>query len=89
MALLPQELPKRLKGVDVAWHFDPARELGGDIYDFLSPEPTRWWSPVGDVSGKGVPAALYSAFVGELVRGRTFRRRLETRRSTPGVVLTR
>ena len=38
MALLPQELPKRLRGVDVAWHFDPARELGGDLCDFLSPE---------------------------------------------------
>ncbi|MDH4064059.1 MAG: GAF domain-containing protein [Acidobacteriota bacterium] len=87
MALLPQELPKRLKGVDVAWHFDPARELGGDVYDFLSPEPHTLVVSVGDVSGKGVPAALYSAFVGELVRGRTFRRRLETRRSTPAVVL--
>lgn len=87
MALLPQELPKRLRGVEVAWHFDPARELGGDIYDFLSPEPNTLVVSVGDVSGKGVPAALYSAFVGELVRGRTFRRRLETRRSTPAVVL--
>ena len=28
MALLPQDLPKKLKGIDVAWHFDPARELG-------------------------------------------------------------
>ncbi len=87
LALLPQELPKRLRGVDVAWHFDPARELGGDMYDFLSPEPHTLVVSVGDVSGKGVPAALYSAFAGELVRGRTFRRRLETRRSTPGVVL--
>jgi sigma-B regulation protein RsbU (phosphoserine phosphatase) len=87
MALLPQELPKRLRGVEVAWHFDAARELGGDIYDFLSPEPHTLVVSVGDVSGKGVPAALYSAFVGELVRGRTFRRRLETRRSTPAVVL--
>ncbi|MCC7242015.1 MAG: GAF domain-containing protein [Acidobacteria bacterium] len=87
MALLPQELPKRLKGVDVAWHFDPARELGGDLYDFLSPERHTLVVSVGDVSGKGVPAALYSAFVGELVRGRTFRRRLETRQSTPAVVL--
>ncbi|MCC7127094.1 MAG: GAF domain-containing protein [Acidobacteria bacterium] len=88
MALLPQDLPKRLRGVDVAWHFDPARELGGDVYDFLSPEPHTLVVSVGDVSGKGVPAALYSAFVGELVRGRTFRRRLETRRSTPSAVLT-
>ncbi len=87
MALLPQELPKRLRGVDVAWHFDPARELGGDMYDFLSPEPHTLVVSVGDVSGKGVPAALYSAFAGELVRGRTFRRRLETRRSSPAVVL--
>jgi sigma-B regulation protein RsbU (phosphoserine phosphatase) len=87
MALLPQDLPKRLRGVDVAWHFDPARELGGDVYDFLSPEPHTLVVSVGDVSGKGMPAALYSAFVGELVRGRTFRRRLETRRSTPSVVL--
>ncbi len=87
MALLPQELPKRLRGVDVAWHFDAARELGGDVYDFLAPEPHTLVVSVGDVSGKGVPAALYSAFVGELVRGRTFRRRLETRRSTPAVVL--
>jgi phosphoserine phosphatase RsbU/P len=88
MALLPQDLPKKLRGVDVAWHFDPARELGGDVYDFLSPEPHTLVVSVGDVSGKGVPAALYSAFVGELVRGRTFRRRLETRRSTPSTVLT-
>jgi sigma-B regulation protein RsbU (phosphoserine phosphatase) len=87
LALLPQALPKRLRGVDVAWDFDPARELGGDVYDFLSPEPHTLVVSVGDVSGKGVPAALYSAFVGELVRGRTFRRRLETRRSTPSVVL--
>jgi phosphoserine phosphatase RsbU/P len=87
MALLPQELPKRLRGVDVAWQFDPARELGGDVYDFLSPEPHTLVVSVGDVSGKGMPAALYGAFVGELVRGRTFRRRLEARRSTPSVVL--
>ena len=36
--LLPQELPKRLKGADVAWHFDAAQEIGGDLYEFLSPE---------------------------------------------------
>ncbi len=87
MALLPQELPKRLRGVDVAWHFDPARELGGDLCDFLSPEPSTLVVAVGDVSGKGVPAALYSAAIGEMVRGRTFRRRLEKARSTPATVL--
>jgi sigma-B regulation protein RsbU (phosphoserine phosphatase) len=88
LALLPQELPKRLKGVDVAWHFDAARELGGDVYDFLSPDPNTLVVAVGDVSGKGVPAALYSAFVGELVRGRTFRGRFAPELSNPAAVLT-
>jgi sigma-B regulation protein RsbU (phosphoserine phosphatase) len=88
MALLPQELPKKLKGVDVAWHFDPARELGGDVYDFLSPDPGTLVVSVGDVSGKGVPAALYSSFVGEVVRGRTYRRRFTPERAGPAMVLT-
>jgi sigma-B regulation protein RsbU (phosphoserine phosphatase) len=88
LALLPQDLPKRLRAADVAWHFDPARELGGDVFDFLSPEANTLVVSVGDVSGKGVPAALYSAFVGEVVRGRTFRRRLETRQSSPATMLT-
>jgi sigma-B regulation protein RsbU (phosphoserine phosphatase) len=86
-ALLPADLPKRLKGVDVAARFTPARELGGDLYDFLAPDPNSLVVAVGDVSGKGVPAALYSAFVGELVRSRTFRRRFTSDRSSPSGVL--
>jgi phosphoserine phosphatase RsbU/P len=86
-ALLPTELPKRLKGVDVAARFEPARELGGDLYDFLAPEPNGLVVAVGDVSGKGVPAALYSAFAGELVRSRTFRRRYAPERFSPAGVL--
>lgn len=86
-ALLPGELPKRLKGVDVAARFAPARELGGDLYDFLVPEPNSLVLAVGDVSGKGVPAALYSAFAGELIRSRTFRRRYAPERFSPSGVL--
>ena len=86
-ALLPTELPKRLKGADVAARFAPARELGGDLYDFLTPEPHSLVVAVGDVSGKGVPAALYSAFAGELVRSRTFRRRYAPERFSPAGVL--
>ncbi len=86
-ALLPTELPKRFKGVDVAARFEPAYELGGDLYDFLTPEPHSLVIAVGDVSGKGVPAALYSAFAGELVRSRTFRRRYTSDRSSPAGVL--
>ncbi len=43
---------------------------------------------LGDVSGKGVPAALYSVFAAELVRGRTFRRRYLPDRSGPASVLS-
>ena len=86
-ALLPGELPKRVKGIDVAASFAPARELGGDFHDFIVPESSTVIVAVGDVSGKGVPAALYAVFAGELVRGRTFRRRHLPERSSPGHVL--
>ncbi len=86
-ALLPVELPKRQKQMDVAARLEPARGLGGDFYDFLAPELNTLVVAVGDVSGKGVPAALYSAFAGELVRSRTFRRRYAPERFTPAGVL--
>jgi sigma-B regulation protein RsbU (phosphoserine phosphatase) len=87
-ALLPQGLPQRVRGMDVSARFDPARELGGDFHDFLIPEPNHLVVALGDVSGKGVPAALYGAFAGELVRGRTFRRRFLPERSSPAGVLS-
>jgi len=86
-ALLPTDLPKRLKGVEVAARLAPALELGGDLYDFLAPQPHSLVVAVGDVSGKGVPAALYSAFAGELIRSRTFRRRYAPDRFSPAGVL--
>ena len=88
MALLPAGPPKRLKSVDLAAAFAPARELGGDFHDYLSPESNMLVVALGDVSGKGVPAALYSAFAAELVRGRTFRRRYLPDRSSPSAVLS-
>jgi phosphoserine phosphatase RsbU/P len=87
-ALLPTALPKRLRGMDVAARFAPARELGGDLHDFLSPESNTLVVAVGDVSGKGVPAALYSVLAGELVRSRTFRRRYAPERFSPAGVMT-
>ena len=87
MALLPTEPPKRLKGVEIAAAFAPAREVGGDFHDYLAPESNTLVVALGDVSGKGVPAALYSAFAAELVRGRTFRRRYLPERSSPSSVL--
>jgi len=86
VALLPQELPA-MSGADVAGRFEPARELGGDLHDFLIPEAETLAIAVGDVSGKGAPAALYGAFASELVRSRTLRRRfLPDRFSVSGVL---
>jgi sigma-B regulation protein RsbU (phosphoserine phosphatase) len=87
-ALLPAGPPKRLKNVEVAAAFGSARELGGDFHEYLAPESNTLVVAVGDVSGKGVPAALYSAFAAELVRGRTFRRRYLPERSSPAGVLS-
>jgi phosphoserine phosphatase RsbU/P len=87
-ALLPAGPPKRMKGVEVAAAFASARELGGDFHDYLSPDSHTLVVAVGDVSGKGVPAALYSAFTAEAVRGRTFRRRYIPERSSPAGVLS-
>ncbi len=86
-ALLPTELPMRLKGVDLAASFASARELGGDFHDFLVPDSNTLVVALGDVSGKGVPAALYSVFAGELVRSRTFRRRYLPEQWSPAAVL--
>jgi sigma-B regulation protein RsbU (phosphoserine phosphatase) len=88
VALLPAGPPKRLKHVELAGAFASARELGGDFHDYLSPDSNTLVIAVGDVSGKGVPAALYSAFAAELVRGRTFRRLYMPERSSPAGVLS-
>jgi sigma-B regulation protein RsbU (phosphoserine phosphatase) len=87
VALLPTELPKMLPGVDAAARFEPARELGGDLHDFLAPESGTLVVAVGDVSGKGAPAALYGAFAAEQVRSRTMRRRFTPERFSVAGVL--
>jgi sigma-B regulation protein RsbU (phosphoserine phosphatase) len=86
-ALLPPEISTELSGLEVAARFAPATELGGDFYDLLMPDVDTLVVAVADVSGKGVPAALYGAFAGELVRSRTYRRRFTSVRSSPAGVL--
>jgi sigma-B regulation protein RsbU (phosphoserine phosphatase) len=60
MSLLPQG-PLRLPGIVVSAHCEPAREVGGDYYDFLPLGPTRAGMLIADVAGKGTSAALYMA----------------------------
>jgi sigma-B regulation protein RsbU (phosphoserine phosphatase) len=54
--------------MEVALRFQPARELGGDLYDFLTYGKDRHVLAVGDVSGKGAPAALYGAMASGILR---------------------
>ncbi len=58
--LLPQEQP-RLPGFEVLGSSMSAREVGGDYFDFISFDAGSWGVAVGDVSGKGVTAALLMA----------------------------
>jgi PAS domain S-box-containing protein len=58
--LLPKSLPA-IPGYDVAAYYQPAREVGGDFYDLLELPDGQLGLIVGDVSGKGVPAAIVMA----------------------------
>jgi len=58
MSLLPKTEP-RVEGFDIAGICVPAQEVGGDYFDFISLGENRLGIAVGDVSGKGVPAAIY------------------------------
>ncbi len=71
--LFPEEAP-RGEGWEAAAWFVPALELGGDLYDFYDLAEGRIGLAIGDVSGKGVPAALYGAFASGAVRARAFER---------------
>lgn len=73
-ALFPEESPAG-PGWAASAHFRPARELGGDLYDFYDMGGGLLGVATGDVAGKGVPAALYAAFASGTVRSRAFERR--------------
>jgi serine phosphatase RsbU (regulator of sigma subunit) len=66
-SLLPKELPA-LPGWQLAPFYQPAREVGGDFYDFLLLNDGRLGLVIGDVSGKGVPAALVMASTCTMLR---------------------
>src|ERR1700694_3471526 len=65
--LLPHSLPK-MPHLDVEAKFVPARAIGGDLYDFVPYSLSRLGIAIGDVSGKGAPAAIYAALVSGILR---------------------
>jgi serine phosphatase RsbU (regulator of sigma subunit) len=66
-SLLPKEVPA-LPGWQLAPFYQPAREVGGDFYDFLLLSDGQLGLVIGDVSGKGVPAALVMASTCTMLR---------------------
>jgi serine phosphatase RsbU (regulator of sigma subunit)/predicted ester cyclase len=66
-ASLPKEVPT-LEGWEIAPFYRPAREVGGDFYDFLELKDGHLGLVVGDATGKGVPAALVMASVRSMLR---------------------
>lgn len=61
-SFLPKSLPE-IEGLNIAAAMFTARQVGGDLYDFVQFEPDRLGVMIGDVSGKGVPASLFMAMV--------------------------
>jgi sigma-B regulation protein RsbU (phosphoserine phosphatase) len=66
--LFPQKLPQ-IPGVDCAGVCRPAQRVGGDYYDFLQLSDGRLGIALGDVAGKGIPAALLMASLQASLRG--------------------
>ncbi len=69
--LLPLE-PPQIAGYSIAGKTLPAREVGGDYFDFIQIDNHRLAICLGDVSGKGLPASLLMANLQATLRGQTF-----------------
>ena len=70
MAMVPQSFPKPSAAfpLELNASMEPAREVGGDLYDFFVTEDAKLCFLIGDVSGKGMPAALFMARTKSLIR---------------------
>jgi len=69
-SFLPDCAPD-IAGIELAAKNIPALEVGGDFYDFIPIAKDRWGLVIADVSGKGVPAALFMALSRTLIRAST------------------
>lgn len=85
--LLPRDLPE-LPGWQVSAYYQPARAVGGDFYDFLSFDDGRIGIVIGDVTDKGIPAALVMATTRSILRAAAVSAS-EGRPRSPGAVLER
>ncbi|MGV8079600.1 MAG: SpoIIE family protein phosphatase [Syntrophales bacterium] len=65
--LIPERAP-RIPGIDLAANNIPVREVGGDFYDFIPVMDDLWGVVIADVSGKGMPAAMFMGLSRTVVR---------------------
>lgn len=68
--ILPTTAPE-INGIELAAINIPAREVGGDFYDYVPVEKDRWGLTIADVSGKGMPAAIFMGLSRTIVRAST------------------
>ena len=71
-SFLPHTIPF-IENYDLAASSIPAQEVGGDFYDFIPISKEQTGLTIGDVSGKGIPAALFMAFSRTLLRAKACR----------------
>jgi len=84
-SLLPRTFPAfpNRKEFDIFASMEPAKEVGGDFYDFFFIDENKLCFLIGDVSGKGVPASLFMAVTRTLIKTKTIKG------LTPDTVLSR
>jgi len=71
-SLLPKQAPCG-PGFSLGAALEPAKTVGGDFYDFFMPDDSRLFIAIGDVSGKGMPAALFMAAAKTALRAAALR----------------
>lgn len=74
MGIVPKAFPAfpKRQEFDIYALLEPAREVGGDFYDFFFIDKERLCFVIGDVSGKGVPAALFMAVVKTMIKATAY-----------------
>ncbi|HSB32211.1 MAG TPA: PP2C family protein-serine/threonine phosphatase, partial [Candidatus Sulfobium mesophilum] len=85
MSILPKKFPPfpHREEFDIYALINPAREVGGDFYDFFFVDDEHLCFVIGDVSGKGVPASLFMAVAKTLIKA------ISSKGIAPGEILTR
>lgn len=84
--ILPKEIPS-VPGWRLAAYWQPARSVSGDFYDFISFPDGKLGLVVGDVTDKGVPAALVMATTRSVLRGAAVISRIQQGEISPGTLL--